>query len=71
MSVIIPLRRQSLAKRNTVVVPVSSRAHQTQFPKTPSRRTIPATKLGVSVAKVVATIDVPKSHHGIVRPLRK
>ena len=71
MSVIMPLRRQSLAKRKTVVVPVSSRAHQTQFPKTPSRRTIPATKFGVSVAKVVATIEVPKSHHGMVRPLRK
>ena len=71
MSVIMPLRRHSLAKRNTVVVPVRSSAHQTQFPKTPSRRTMPATRLGVSVAKVVATIEVPKSHHGMVRPLKK
>jgi len=71
MSVIMPLRRHSLAKRNTVVVPVSSRAHQTQFPKTPFRRTMPATRFGVSVAKVVATMEVPNNHHGMVRPLRK
>jgi hypothetical protein len=29
------------------------------------------TKLGVSVEKVVATIDIPNNHHGIERPERK
>ena len=33
--------------------------------------TMPATASGVSAAKVVATIDVPASHHGSCRPLRK
>jgi hypothetical protein len=31
----------------------------------------PVTTSGVSAAKVVATIDVPASHHGSVRPERK
>jgi hypothetical protein len=34
-------------------------------------RTISVTRLGVSVEKVVATIETPRSHHGIRRPERK
>ena len=45
--------------------------HQTQFPETPLVRTMSATRLGVSVEKVVATIEVPSSHQGIFRPERK
>ncbi|VXB44869.1 conserved hypothetical protein [Maribacter litoralis] len=45
--------------------------HHTQFPETPLVRTISVTKLGVSVENVVATIERPNSHHGIVRPDRK
>ena len=37
----------------------------------PLRATSPATASGVSAANVVATIDVPASHHGRLRPLRK
>jgi hypothetical protein len=33
--------------------------------------TSPLTANGVSAAKVVATMDVPKSHHGRLRPERK
>ena len=47
------------------------KAHQTQLPETPFVRTISVTKLGVSVENVVATIDNPKSHHGMLRPERK
>ena len=34
-------------------------------------RTRLVTRLGVSVAKVVATIDVPSSHQGMPRPAKK
>ena len=51
--------------------PVIRKAHQTQFPETPLFRTISVTKLGVSVEKVVATIDTPNNHQGIFRPERK
>jgi hypothetical protein len=47
------------------------KAHQTQFPETPLFLTISVTRLGVSVEKVVATIDTPNNHHGIFRPERK
>jgi hypothetical protein len=47
------------------------KAHQTQFPETPLFRTISVTKLGVSVEKVVATIDTPNNHQGMFRPERK
>jgi hypothetical protein len=33
--------------------------------------TNPVTARGVSAANVVATIDVPASHHGALRPERK
>src|SRR5699024_3366303 len=55
----------------TVSMPVNRKAHQTQFPETPSVRTILATRLGVSVENVVATIDMPSSHHGIFLPAAK
>ena len=45
-------------------MPVSRNAHQTQLYDTPCDRTKSVTKLGVSVLNVVATIDVPTSHHG-------
>ena len=63
--------RQSLAYTNTVSKPVSKKAHHTQFPETPFVRTISVTKLGVSVEKVVATMENPKSHQGIFRPDKK
>ena len=40
---------------NTVDMPVSRNAHQTQFPATPWRRTISVTRFGVSALNVVAT----------------
>ena len=43
-------------------MPVSRNAHQTQLPETPLVRTMSVTRLGVSVEKVVATIDVPAIH---------
>ena len=45
--------------------------HQSQLPATPYLATSPATASGVSAAKVVATIDVPASHHGSERPETK
>src|SRR6266542_1170234 len=53
---------------NTVIMPVSRNAHQTQLPATPLRRTISVTRFGVSVLNVVATIETPISHHGAARP---
>jgi hypothetical protein len=52
-------------------MPVSKKDHQTQLPDTPLFRTISATRLGVSAEKVVATIDIPNSHQGMVRPDKK
>ncbi len=45
--------------------------HQSQFPATPWRTTSSVTARGVSAAKVVATMEVPASHHGRARPLTK
>ena len=52
-------------------MPVSKNAHQAQFPATPSFRTISVTRFGVSAEKVVATMETPKSHQGMLRPERK
>jgi len=60
-----------LAYTNTVKRPVIKNDHQTQFPDTPLFLTISVTKFGVSVEKVVATIEIPRSHQGIVRPDKK
>ena len=51
--------------------PVIKKAHHTQLPETPLVRTISVTRLGVSVEKVVATIERPNNHQGILRPERK
>ena len=47
------------------------KAHQAQLAATPFWRTSSATRFGVSVEKVVATIEVPSSHQGSRRPARK
>src|SRR6266702_6223075 len=49
-------------------MPVSVKAHHCQLPATPSLRTMSVTRLGVSLANVVATMDNPASHHGTARP---
>src|SRR5258705_6041065 len=53
---------------NTVIIPVSRKLHQSQFCETPCSRTMLVTRFGVSVLKVVATIEMPTSHHGAARP---
>lgn len=70
-SVIIPARRQSLAKKNTVNIPPISIFHQSQLPAIPFSPTNSVTARGVSAAKVVATIDNPANHHGKFLPDRK
>ena len=52
-------------------IPVNKNAHHLQLPETPCVRTISVTRLGVSVEKVVATIEIPNNHHGIFLPERK
>src|SRR5262245_35296429 len=64
-------RRHQRAKKNTCSTPPTAKHHHTQFFHTPPSRTQPVTTSGVSALKLVATIDVPASHHPIVRPLRK
>src|SRR3954469_11985987 len=49
-------------------MPVNRKAHHTQFAATPPSRTRFVTRFGVSVLKVVATMDTPISHHGAARP---
>ncbi len=49
-------------------MPVSRNAHHAQLAATPPWRTRSVTRFGVSVLKVVATIDTPISHHGAARP---
>src|SRR5919108_4050547 len=66
-----PERRQSRAKKNTVETPVSTNAHHCQLPATPYWRTCCVTQFGVSLLKVVATIDKPASHQGTDRPEAK
>ena len=44
-------------------MPPTQEPHQIQFPAIPCRATSPHTSRGVSAANVVATIDVPASHH--------
>ena len=48
-----------------------TKAHHTQLPATPLRRTMSVTRLGVSLLKVVATIESPASHQGTERPEAK
>ena len=49
-------------------MPVSRNDHQTQLSATPCSRTRLVTRFGVSVLKVVATIETPTSHQGAARP---
>src|SRR5690606_5847126 len=49
-------------------MPVSRKAHHTQLLATPCSRTRFVTRLGVSVLKVVATIEMPRSHQGAACP---
>ena len=67
----MPARRHRRAKKNTVSMLPNAALHQIQLPAMPFRATRPATASGVSAANVVATIDVPASHQGRLRPLRK
>jgi hypothetical protein len=67
----MPARRHRRAKKNTVSMLPNAALHQIQLPAMPLRATRPATASGVSAAKVVATIEVPASHHGRLRPVRK
>ena len=55
----------------TVTIPVIRKAHHAQLLATPFSRTRPVTKLGVSAEKVVATIETPSNHQGMVRPPKK
>ena len=50
---------------------MSTNAHHCQLPATPYWRTCWVTQLGVSLLKVVATIESPASHHGTDRPEAK
>ena len=52
-------------------MPVSKNDHHTQFSATPPSRTKLVTRFGVSVEKVVATSEMPISHHGACRPAAK
>ena len=45
--------------------------HHSQLPAMPLRATSSVTASGVSAANVVATMEVPASHHGRFRPERK
>ncbi len=52
-------------------MPLITKFHQSQLPAIPFLATNPVTASGVSAAKVVATIEVPASHQGTLRPERK
>ena len=60
----------AVRRRRTVASAAMAVDHQNQLPKTPSVRTRPATKRGVSAEKLVATSEVPATHHGSDRPAR-
>src|SRR4029077_2089754 len=63
-----PEGRHRRAKKNPVETPVSTNAHHCQLPATPYWRTCCVTQFGVSLLKVVATMDSPASHQGTDRP---
>ncbi len=66
-----PARRHNREKKKTVRTLEKAPFHHNQFPATPYFATNPDTASGVSAAKVVATIEVPASHHGSDRPETK
>ena len=51
----------------TVIIPVMRKAHHAQFLATPSSRTMPVTRFGVSAEKVQATMDIPSTIAGTVK----
>src|ERR1700679_252614 len=67
-SVSTPERRHSAAKKNTVSKPLAAMFHHSQLPAMPLAARKPVTANGVSTANVVATIEVPVSHHGALPP---
>ena len=54
-----------------MATPVRVKAHHCQLPATPCVRTKLATRLGVSLENVVATMEMPASHQGTERPEAK
>ena len=52
-------------------MPPINALHQNQLPYIPLSRAIFDTARGVSAANVVATIEVPASHQGRLRPATK
>ena len=70
-SVITSVRRHSCANTNAEKTPPRAKHHQIQFPWIPCVRTNPVMRSGVSTEKEVATIEVPASHHGKLRPETK
>src|SRR5580698_4001977 len=52
-------------------MPVRTKAHHCQLPATPNLRTCSVTQFGVSLLKVVATMESPASHQGTERPEAK
>ena len=71
MSVITPARLHKRAYKKTVSIPLMTKFHHNQFPAMPFFATKPVTASGVSAANVVATIEVPASHHEMLRPEMK
>ncbi len=67
----MPARRHIFAKKKTVSTPPRTKFHQSQLPAMPFFATSSVTASGVSAAKVVATMEVPASHQGRLRPERK
>jgi hypothetical protein len=70
-SVTTSARRQRWAKKRIVSAPPSMKFHHSQLPAMPSLMTMPLTASGVSDENDVATIEVPSSHQGRLRPLTK
>ena len=70
LSVKTSARRHNRENRKTPKRDPISKFHQNQFCQIPGPRTNSVMAKGVSAAKVVATIDVPTTHHGRVRPER-
>ena len=64
-------RRQSREKTAAASTWLIAKAHQIQFLQRPSWRTYSVTASGVSAANVVATMELPTTHQGRLRPDRK
>ena len=66
-----PALLQSLEKKLTASMPERIKHHHCQFSYIPCCLISPVMYRGVSEEKVVATMEVPASHHGRLRPERK